>query len=84
MPFFTVPEDKGYLFSRPVPDGWSRDVIQRKSGKSAGKYDVYVFRWDNKIQPLQIQNSYRQLFHLLNKIALTIFVMLMIYWRNWI
>ncbi|CAB3382786.1 Hypothetical predicted protein [Cloeon dipterum] len=43
-----IPEDKADLFSRPVPSGWSRDVIQRKSGKSAGKYDVYVFSPDGQ------------------------------------
>ncbi|XP_059490888.1 neurofilament heavy polypeptide-like isoform X2 [Neocloeon triangulifer] len=41
-----IPEDKGYLFSRPAPPGWSRDVTQRKSGASAGKYDIYVFSPD--------------------------------------
>jgi len=37
-----------------VPAGWRRVLVQRKIGKTAGKYDVYVYRYNGLLLNLEI------------------------------
>ena len=36
-----------------VPAGWRRVLVQRKIGKTAGKYDVYVYRYNGLLLNLE-------------------------------
>ncbi|XP_064486957.1 fibrous sheath CABYR-binding protein-like isoform X1 [Ornithodoros turicata] len=48
-PKFTTELDSPAMFDDPaLPAGWERKVTQRQTGKSAGKFDVYIFSPEGK------------------------------------